>query len=81
MRPHLNERIYFQSKLGVNLAGFQSSECKVCLHLRMKWVMGGCRTSPRHAAMHSSEKQTAILQNIALNKVLLRLISATLEYW
>lgn len=64
MRPHLNEQIYFQSKLRVNLAGFQNSESKACLDLRMEWVMGGRITSPRHPAKHSNKKQTTILQNI-----------------
>lgn len=80
IRPHLNEQIYFQSKLGVNLAGFQSSESKACMDLRMEGVTGGCITSPRHPAKHSNKKQTAILQNICLNKALLGLISATIGY-
>jgi len=56
MRPHLNEQIYLQSKLCVNLAGFQSSESKVCLDLRMEWVMGGCITSPRHPTKAQQQK-------------------------
>lgn len=63
MRPRLNEQIYFQNKLDVNLAGFQSPDSKVCLDLRMEWVTGGCITSPRHPAKHSKKKQTVILQN------------------
>lgn len=70
MRPHLNEQIYFQRKLGVNLAGFQSSEFKARLDLRMEWVMGGCITYPRHPAKHSNKNQTAIFQNISLKKML-----------
>lgn len=80
MRPHLNEQIYFQSKQGVNLAGFQSSDSQARLDLRMEQVMGGCTTLPRHPAKHSNKKQIVILQNILLNKVFLGLISAITEY-
>lgn len=72
MRPHLNEQIYFQSEQGVNLAGFQSSESKACLDLRMEWVMGSYITSLRHPAKIIKIKYPAILQNHFLKNVLAR---------
>lgn len=64
MRPHLNEQIYFQSKLGVNLAGFQKPESKARLALGMERVIG------RYITSADIQQSTAIKNRLQVHKII-----------
>lgn len=64
MRPHLNEQIYFQSKLGVNLAGFQKPESKARLALGMEGVIG------RYITSADIQQSTAIKNRLQVHKII-----------